>query len=224
MVVYVYGVFTREELAVRHRLYRVAGCALPVTAGLFFFFALTGVGGLSGGWLWASAIAALVGGAVGWLGFGAHGGRTTVGAVMAVGGLAFGFWMSQDSVLSFGRLRAEMNSISIPSSFDEVGDERVGVALCFDECTSLRRTWVAAASVEDVHATLTDVLREEGFVLEPSRSYRASHGVVGLQGHRGRLGIAVWIDPNRTVRDGQYVPLPAGRVEVSVTLDTYGGS
>ena len=219
-----YRTDTGSTLPVRLRLLRMGCIAVPTSAAMVYAFFVSGVGGLPGGWLWASAITTSAATAVGWFGFGAHRGRTAITAVLAVGGLAFGIWISQESVLSSERLPVEMDSISVPSSFDRVGDVHGGSCTCLDECSYYERRWVAVGSPEDVQATLTDILTKEGFILESWGPKRAQRNVIEVHGHRGRLGVAARIDPSRTEGDGEYISLPPGQVGVSLTIETYLGS
>jgi hypothetical protein len=197
--------------------------AAVVAGGLFFFFVVTGINGFRGGWLWASLITtpAIMG--VGWFGWGAHPARVPVTAVFAATGIAFGLFMSQEAVLSAGRLRAEMDAIKVPSGFEKVSDERNGIAMCFDECTSFTRTWVAPGSAEEVRTSVTRILEQQGFVFGPWRD-RASLGGMTVRGHRGTLGALVSVSDWTWLSDGQRLSAPAGHAVVAVQLETYSGN
>lgn len=154
---------------------------------LFFFLVVTGINGFRGGWLWAILITTPAMMGVGWFGRGPHPARVPVTAVFAATGIAFGLFMSQEAVLSASRLRAGMDAIKMPSGFEKVSDERNGIAMCFDECTSITPTWVAPGSPEEVRTTVARTLEQQGFVYGPWRD-RGSIPGMKMLGHRGRLG------------------------------------
>ena len=206
----------RGTLSIPIRLVRTACIAVPAAGGLLFLMFLTGIGGERGGWLWAPMVSAPTAAAVGWFGFGRHGGRVAVTAILALGGVAFGTWMSQESVLSHERLRTAMDSLSVPSSFDTIEDTQVGSSLCFDECSSYGRSWIAPGSRDDVQAALTEGLQEQDFVLEPWRSKVGRTTVIEGHGHRGRLGVVVGLDAEWAERSGQRIPLEPGQVWVTI--------
>jgi hypothetical protein len=212
---------TREDLPARIRLVRVACFAGPVTVALLAAFVVTGVAGYRGGWLWASAIAAAAMAAVGWWAWGAGRGRVVATITVAVAGMLFGVWSAQEAILSHGRLRSAMDSLALPPTFEHTGDEANGASLCFDECTSFTRHWIAAGDVADVQAQLRQLLASQGFVLEAPGTSRLGRDTV--EGRRGRLRIVVGLDQRRAWRDGQLFSLPPGRVGVTATLDTYHG-
>lgn len=197
--------------------------AAVVAGGLMFTFVLTGINGFRGGWLWATLITTPAIMAVGWFGWGPHPARVPVTAVFAAAGIAFGLWASQEAVLSAGRLRSEMGSIKVPSGFEKVSDQRNGIAMCFDECTSFTRTWVAPGSAEEVRTTVTRLLEQQGFVFGRWRD-RGQLGGMNVRGHRGSLGAQVSVSDWTWLADGQRLTAPAGHVVVEVQLETYSGN
>lgn len=213
----------REQLPIRDRLLRTACVGMPVAAAVIAVFVVTGVGGFRGGWLWAPLVAAPALAAVGWLGWGRHRGRILAAAALALGGIAIGMWDSQNAVLSHGRLRAAMESISLPSGFEHTSDEANGWSLCFDECTSYTRYWVATGSAEDVQAQLADVLDRDGFALGEWGTRRSGLGTGTAEGHRGRLRVLVGVDTRWEWKDGQRLTLAPDQVGVAVILGTYDG-
>lgn len=211
-----------EQLPVWTRLFRTACIAMPVAMPLSIFMAMSGVGGYRGGWLWAPAVAAPPMAAVGWAGWGRARGRRAA-AVLALGGLAFGGWISQEAALSHGRLRAAMNSITVPANFEHTGDTAGGWSVCFDECPSLSRHWVVTGDVDDAMVQLRQMLENEGFVLGDWDAARSGNATATAEGHRGRLGVATSVGTLSVWKDGEWVkPLP-GHVGLRVTLDTYTG-
>ena len=131
--------------------------------------------------------------------------------------------MSEEAVLSAGRVRSEMDSIKVPSGFEKVGDQRIGMAMCFDACTTFIRTWVAPGSPEEMRTTVTRIFEQQGFVFGPWR-HRGSLGGMNVRGHRGSLGAQVGVSDWTWLSDGQRLTAPAGHVVVEVHLETYGGN
>lgn len=213
----------RNRLTLPGRTARAAVPAAMVAGALMFFFVVTGINGFRGGWLWATLITTPAIMAVGWFGWGPHPARVPVTTLFAAAGIAFGLWASQEAVLSAGRLRSEMSSIKVPSSFEKVSDQRNGIAMCFDECTSFTRTWVAPGGPEDVRTTVVRLLEQQGFVFGPWR-HRGQVGGMTVCGHRGRLGTQVSVSDWTWLSDGQRLTAPAGHVVVAVHLETYSGN
>lgn len=213
---------TRESLPVRARLLRTVCFAGLVTVAVFAFFVITGVAGYRGGWLWASAIAAAAMAPVGWWGWGEGRRRVVATITVAVGGMLFGLWNSQEAILSHGRLRAAMDSVAMPPTFEHTGDLAGGWSLCADECTSYSRHWIAAGDAEDVQTHLRERLAAQGFVLKERGASPLGRDVV--DGHRGRLRIVVGVDQRRAWRDGVILPLAPGHVGVTAILETYTGA
>jgi hypothetical protein len=165
-------------------------------------------------------VAAVAAAPVGWFGWGRYRGRAVAATILALGGIAFGTWNSQNAILSDGRLRAEMDSISVPPDFVASGDLPGGWSLCFDVCTNYERSWVVTASPEDAEATVTQVLEGQGFVLGPWDT-QSSIGSPVVLGHRGRVGVTVMVQTKSVLRNGHDAPLGPGQVGVEVVLDTY---
>lgn len=209
---------TRENLPVRARLLRTACFAGLVTVAIFALFVITGVAGYRGGWLWASAIAAAAMATVGWLAWGEGRGRVVAAITVAVGGMLFGLWNSQEAALSHGRLRAAMDSIAMPPDFEHMGEVLGGWSVCFDECPSYTRYWIAAGDAEDVQAQLRELLATQGFVLEQRGTNGLGRDTV--EGRRGRLRIVVDVDERRAWKDGELLTLAPGQVGITATVDT----
>ena len=213
----------QDTLTLPGRVARATVPAAVVACALFFFFVVTGINGFRGGWLWATLITTPALMAVGWFGWGPHPARLPVTTVFAAAGIAFGLFMSQESVLSAGRLRSEMDGITVPSGFEKVGEERNGMAMCFDACTSFTRTWAAPGSAEEVRTAVTRIFEQQGFVFGPWRD-RGQLGGMNLRGHRGRLEAQVSVSDWTWLSDGQRLTAPAGHVVVAVHLETYSGN
>jgi hypothetical protein len=144
-------------------------------------------------------------------------------ATLALGGIALGMWDSQNAILSHGRLRAAMDSIPVPAGFEHTGDQAAGWSLCFDECTSYTRHWVAAGRAEDVQAQLREVLERDGFALGEWGNRHSGLGAGTAEGHRGRLRVIVGVDTRSAWKDGQRRSLAPDEVGVTATLETYDG-
>lgn len=211
----------REQLSVRTRIVRITAFAMPVTVILFAILVVTGIGGFRGGWLWAPAIAAPASAAVGWWGWGRGRGRPVATVAVVLSGIAFGLWISQESLLSHGRLRAAMNSIPVPTTFEYTGDTSGGWSLCADECPSYTRHWVAAGDAEEVQAQLREVLEDEGFVLGEWGTRRPQLGTATVEGHRGRLRVLVGVDTRWARNHYERLPLAPGQVGITAILETY---
>ena len=213
---------TQNTLTLPRRAARATLPAAVVAVALFFLFVVTGINGLRGGWLWAILITTPAIMAVGWFGWGPHPARVPVTAAFAAAGIAFGLYMSQEAVLSAGRLRSDMDGIRVPSGFEKVGDQRNGMAICFDACTSFTRRWVAPGDAEEVRSTVTSIFEQQGFVFGPWRHGRL--GGMDVRGHRGRLEANVSVSDWTWLPDGQRLTAPAGHIVVEVHLETYGGN
>lgn len=207
-------------LSAYRRALRIAGIGMPVTTVLVFIFLVTGIPGFRGGWLWAPLIAAVPAAMLGWHGWGDASGRAAVTSVVVVLGIALGLWFSQEAVMSHGRLKAQFDALGVPESFEMVSDEPGGWSLCFDECTSHTRTFLAPGSPEELQAGVADLLGQEGFVVG---EWRPQYGNDVMRGHRGRLGIRVTV-ADWMFQDGRRTTLPPGQTHLTVTLDTYSGN
>ncbi len=214
---------TQEQLPVRARIMRTVCLAVPVTVVLFAIFVITGIGGARGGWLLAPAIAAPAMAAVGSAGWGRGRGRRVATATLAIGGIALGLWVAQESPLGSDRLRAAMSSISVPAGFERTGTVVGGNSMCFDECPSHSRSWTVVGDVEKVQAQLRLVLEREGFTLKDRDPSRETPGTAEIKDHRGRLGLHVEVDSRFVWRGDERLSAAAGQVGVTATLDTYSG-
>ena len=200
------------------RALRIAAIGVPVGIGLFAFLFVFAIGGMRGGWLWATLVTTPVGAVLGWFGWGPAGGRRAATAVVALLGLAFGLWMSANAILTTGRLRADMDSITMPAGFERGGDDPGGSNICFDVCNDLSRSWRATGTPEEVTVTVAARLRSQGFDLRPFARGGADPDTT-MYGHRGRLGIHLHVREPRA-QDGS----AAGNgVVVEITLDTFTG-
>ena len=193
---------------------------MPLVSGLFFLFVLTGINGLRGGWLWAPLIVVPPVAVLGWFGWGPARGRAVATSVLVLAGIAFGVWLSQEAIISHGRLKAEFDSLAMPRSFEVVSDEPGGVPMCFDVCTNHTRTFLASGSPEQLQARISQALREERFVVGAWKPYYRDAIV---RGHRGRLGLSVVV-ADWMFQDGRNTQLPPGQTRVTVTLNTYSGN
>lgn len=214
---------SREQLSALVRLVRTGCFAVPVTMTLFIILVMSGIGGYSGGWLWAPAIAVPPMAAVGWWGWGQGRGQRVASAAVALCGLALGLWISQEAPMSHGRLRAAMNSIPVPANFEHTGDSPGGFSMCFDECPSYSRQWLVSGDEERVQDQIREFLEAEGFVLGEWRTGEGRLPTTAAEGHRGRLGVLVSIATHRAWRDGEALTLAPGQVAVTATLDTDSG-
>ncbi len=202
------------------RAIRVVALGMPLVTGMFFFFVLTGINGYRGGWLWAPLIVVPPLALLGWFGWGPARGRAVATSFLGLLGIAFGVWLSQEAIISDGRLKAEFDSLAMPPGFELVSDERGGVPMCFDVCTNHTRTFLAPGSPEQLQASISQALHGERFVVGAWKPYYRD---AILRGHRGRLGISVVVADWR-FQDGRNTQLPPGQTLVTVTLDTHSGN
>lgn len=201
---------------------RIALLGLPLSATLFAAFWLTGLPGYRLGWLSAPAVAGVALGAFGWLAWGRQGGRVAAATVLAAVGIVGGRWFADNSILSEGVLRAELNAL--PLEYDVADESASGNALCFSVCTQLGRTWIVPGDVEAARAEFGERLRSEGFVLGPWKPEIWGQNGVMAKGHRGRLAARVSVvDSPYTWVGRERLPIPPGHVEVTVLLGTYMG-
>lgn len=194
--------------------------AALATVPLFMVVYFTGVGGLRGGWLWAGAVSAAAGAGLGWLAWGAHPGRRAATAAVALAAVAFGTWVGQQSPWSTGRLRARMDAVAVPATWEKVEDTSGGNWLCWDVCTSLGRRWVAPGTADEVRAQVSDVLARQGFTLGPWRQGSQGRELLGRTVRRGPLRGWVGVEPRWVQKDLEHLPLPEGHVSVELIVES----
>jgi hypothetical protein len=209
----------RQPGALAAPLARTGAIAAVGAFGVFLFLGLSGLGGVRGGWFWAAAVAATTGGLIGWWGWGARQGRTAVAAALGIAGIGFGLYMAQQSPLSHGRLRAEMDRIAVPPDFRKVDDRAGGWSMCFDVCPNLTRAWLVPGDAEEVEATAKRVFERQGFTMG-EWGPDPVHGAVSAEGRRGRLRVFLTLRADRMPAGTEMVAVPAGHVSVDATLQS----
>ncbi len=184
-----------------------------------YCLALSGVGGLRGGWVATALMGAAAGTAAGWFGWGRRG-RSVAAAILAVAGVGLGLYVADHSVWSHGRMWSTIGSISVPAEFTKVVDREAGNSLCFDECSSVTRTWLVTSTPEQALAAIEERLAANGFTMEPWQGGPTTAGERARGGRRGRLSVSVKVFT--TTNDAAHlgrVPVPSDRTTVELTLE-----
>lgn len=181
-----------------------------------FVLALSGVGGLSGGWVVTGLLGAAAGGVMGWFGWGRRG-RGVAAATLALCGAVVGLAIAHSSVWSHGRMRSALGSITVPSGFVKVAERESGNSLCFDECSSVTRVWLAPGPPEQTETVIAESLQAKGYTV--GQWAPGAGGTAEAVGRRGRLRATVIL--STTTYDGAHlsrVPVPSDHTSVTVTL------
>lgn len=208
-----------KQVPIRVGLVRVAGVTLVGTA-MSVLVVLTGVGPVRGGWLWVPAIATMLASGVGWWRWHVRG-RLFSSVALSLSRIALDRGDLQAAVLSHARLRAAMDSIPVPSTFEQTGDFSGGWSRCLDECTSYTRHWLAPGEVGEVRARLRGVLEGEGFVLREWSTTRRGFETATTDGHRDGLRVIVGVDTRWAWKDGALLTLAPGQVGITAILEPY---
>jgi hypothetical protein len=140
-------------------------------------------------------------------------------AVVLAGEIAFRVLDRDADLAEHARLRATLDALAVPATFEHTGDDPARWSAGAGGCACTRR-WLAPGSTEEVQAGATSAVTGAGFALGPWET--VASGARLAFGRRGDLHVVLALDPTWAWCGGRPVALTAGRVEVTAMVHADG--